>query len=142
MRMFLFVFVDETSDDFDLLLSTISDCPTLPLLKSMYAIVTTSLVELHRQLQVTMAYSLTCARQRYPGLDDQTVFWNVIRRNSEPRINPIGTCRNLAHSNSMEFDPDPPLATCYLDICMFSSGMMSANRHPALQYRKSVQDNM
>ena len=91
-----------------------------------------------RQMQVTIAHYPTYSMFRNPGYDDQTVFWKVIRQNKDPRIHPIGTCRNLdpVPSNSTYPDQDPPLTTCFLDICMFNSGMLR-DFDPEFKYCKS-----
>ena len=79
---------------------------------------------------------------RNPGLDDQAVFWKVIRQNSDPAINPIGMCRDVVtvplNSNSTDSDQDAPLTTCFLDICMFSSGMISGLYVPEFTYGRSL----
>jgi hypothetical protein len=77
---------------------------------------------------------------RNPGLDDQAVFWRVIRRSLDPPINPIGRCRHL---ESAPEAPDPilggnhtvlPLSTCDLDLCLFNSGMLSRLYVPEYTY--------
>ena len=81
---------------------------------------------------------LYCCRN--PGLDDQAVFWKVIRRSSDPPINPIGICKHLESAPRI---PDLilggnhtilPLSTCYLNLCLFSSGMLSRLYLPEYTY--------
>ena len=62
----------------------------------------------------------------------------MLRQNENPRINALGACWKLdpLSLNSTKYDANPPLTTCYLDICMFSSGMLSyCNKE--LKYRES-----
>ena len=74
----------------------------------------------------TRAHTRKQCQCRNPGLDDQIIFWRMIRENKDPPINAIGTCRNMdpVPSNSTHPHPDPPITTCFLDICMFASGML------------------
>ena len=65
---------------------------------------------------------------KFPGLDDQAVFWRVIRQSQDPPILPLGKCKH--HESppsppSSPSSPTPPLVTCVLDPCVFSSGMLS-----------------
>lgn len=81
-----------------------------------------------------------------PKLDDQAVFWHVIRRSSDPVIEPIGKCRhhNITSSNinsSSEIDAAVPLVTCFLDTCVFSSGMLSKIYIPEYTYGELL-DNL
>lgn len=91
------------------------------------------------QLISTLLY---CCRN--PGLDDQAVFWKVIRRSSDPPINPIGICKHLESAPRI---PDLilggnhtilPLSTCYLNLCLFSSGMLSRLYLPEYTYGASI----
>ena len=83
---------------------------------------------------------------RYPRLDDQAVFWKVIRSSSDPPVLPIGKCRHfidaddLAHlyQHSQQGHVHKKfLVSCMLDTCMFSSGMISNVYEPELTYGKS-----
>jgi hypothetical protein len=98
---------------------------------------------------------------KYPGLDDQAVFWRVIRQSTDPEIVPLGVCRDFdpASSDSKgsrllgegeekeggEKDKDKeaaiPLVTCRLDPCVFSSGMLSRVWIPEYTYEALV-DNV
>lgn len=62
------------------------------------------------------------AAPKYPRLDDQTIFWNIIRKSVDPPILPLGTCK---HYNNLHGSPRKELTTCFLDSCIFSSGMLS-----------------
>lgn len=76
---------------------------------------------------------------KYPGLDDQAVFWRVIRQARSPPVMPIGRCRHVnwtdesssapavagAAKGSVYSEASQPLVTCVLDACVFSSGMLS-----------------
>ena len=84
----------------------------------------------------------------YSGLDDQAVFWRVIRQNRNPPVMPIGKCRSVnwtAESasapqvpnfpkGSIYTDANQPLVTCVLDACVFSSGMLSKAWIPEYTY--------
>jgi hypothetical protein len=69
---------------------------------------------------------------RFPRLDDQAVFWRIIRQSKDPHVIPIQRCRH--------YQPDKPgLVTCMLDTCMFSSGMISEMYKPEMTYGKEKQ---
>jgi len=68
-------------------------------------------------------------------LDDQAVFWYVIRRSVDPPIYPLGRCRHVPDGEALKV-PVPaigkeskivpmkagaggPLVTCVLDSCVF-----------------------
>ena len=55
---------------------------------------------------------------RFPGLDDQTIFWNVIRSSVDPRIIPLPRCQHYSDSQRAA------LVSCPLDGCMFSAGAL------------------
>ena len=84
---------------------------------------------------------------RFPGLDDQAVFWRVIRQARSPPVMPIGQCRDVDWStekNAPDVAGHPkgtpysqasqPLVTCVLDPCVFSSGMLSRAWVPEYTY--------
>ena len=75
---------------------------------------------------------------RYPGMDDQSVFWTVIRKSKDPPIHPIGTCRHLESAPTVQLKNGSvtALSTCYLDSCLFSSGMLSDLYVPEYSYGK------
>ncbi len=76
---------------------------------------------------------------RHPKLDDQAVFWKVIRQSKDPAILPIGRCRNFNGVNDLLHDSKTNkkyLVTCVLDSCVFSSGMLSRLYVPELTYGK------
>lgn len=80
---------------------------------------------------------------RHPDLDDQTIFWQIIRKVEHPRVVPLPKCKHLQLSNTATTtaattttDSLPKSSTsyshhntvihsCMLDSCMFSSGMIS-----------------
>jgi hypothetical protein len=72
------------------------------------------------------------AAPKFPRLDDQAVFWRVIRQSKDPAINPIQRCHDFTTNN-----PKPFLVTCMLDSCVFSSGMISNMYVPELTYGKN-----
>lgn len=87
----------------------------------------------------------------FPGLDDQAVFWRVIRQNRSPvPVMPIGDCRNVdwakesatapevkGHAKGSEYSfSTQPLVTCVLDPCVFSSGMLSRAWVPEYTYEE------
>ena len=80
------------------------------------------------------------ATAKYPRLDDQAVFWKVIRTTKDPLNLPIGRCRHYnteqdkAHI-SKSFS-SKPLVSCMLDTCMFSSGMISNIYVPEFTYER------
>lgn len=81
------------------------------------------------------------AAPRHPRLDDQAVFWKVIRSSTSPPILPIGSCRDFNKPNDLKVQPMPGsslidkyLVTCDLDTCQFSSGMLSKKYEPELTY--------
>lgn len=56
-------------------------------------------------------------------VDDQTLFWNYIRKTHDPEIRPVGECSTAVY-NVSNFTANQ-LPTCFLDSCMFSMGMVS-----------------
>ena len=90
---------------------------------------------------------------RFPGLDDQAVFWRVIRQSVDPPVEPLGDCRNYHESNrflhaSLSDDgrrlasrtTKTPLVTCVLDPCVFSSGMLSRVWVPEYTYEALLEN--
>ena len=71
-------------------------------------------------------------------MDDQSVFWTVIRKSKDPPIHPIGTCRHLESAPTVQLKNGSvtALSTCYLDSCLFSSGMLSDLYVPEYSYGK------
>lgn len=69
------------------------------------------------------------------ALDDQAIFWSVIRRTTDPPIKPIGKCQHY-YSNAMKVKDEnsTTLVTCVLDNCVFSSGMLSRQWVPEFTY--------
>ena len=74
---------------------------------------------------------------KFAGLDDQAVFWRVIRQSVDPQIEPIGDCRHFSHHNEINAIP---LVTCVLDPCVFSSGMLSRVWVPEYTYEALLQN--
>eukprot|EP01032_Pedospumella_encystans_P035608 gene35608-40279_t len=81
------------------------------------------------------------AAPKYPRLDDQAIFWKVIRTSKKPAVLPIGKCRNFNSADDMAsmfrhhgHDHMKYLISCVLDTCMFSSGMISNVYEPELTY--------
>lgn len=81
---------------------------------------------------------------RYPRLDDQAIFWKVIRTSKKPAVLPIGKCRNFNSADDMAsmfshsgHHHTKYLISCVLDTCMFSSGMISNVYEPELTYGTS-----
>jgi hypothetical protein len=56
---------------------------------------------------------------RSPGLDDQTVFWNTVRRSKSPQIVSFPSCQD-----NMRTSDTSRLSMCGLDECQFNSGMI------------------
>lgn len=78
---------------------------------------------------------------RYPRLDDQAIFWKVIRTSKNPQVLPIGKCRNFNSADDLTHlyrhhahEHTRNLVSCYLDTCVFSSGMISNVYEPELTY--------
>jgi hypothetical protein len=99
-----------------------------------------SCLHFYTHLHSTQLISTLLQCCRNPGLDDQAVFWKVIRRSSDPPINPMGICKHLESAPKI---PDLilggnhtilPLSTCYLNLCLFSSGMLSRLYLPEYTY--------
>ena len=69
---------------------------------------------------------------KQPDLDDQTIFWKMIRQIKVPRINALKTCqdvtedefRSMKTSAKLENGDSSVVATCHLDECQFSAGML------------------
>lgn len=87
------------------------------------------------------------AAPNHPRLDDQAVFWKVIRSSVSPPILPIGHCRHFNTPDDLRQKPMPGtsidetdryLVTCDLDTCKFSSGMLSRKYVPELTYEMLV----
>lgn len=81
------------------------------------------------------------AHYRYPRLDDQAIFWKVIRSSKNPLVLPIGKCRNFNSADDLAsmfkhhgHDHTRYLVSCVLDTCVFSSGMISNVYEPELTY--------
>ena len=82
---------------------------------------------------------------RYPGLDDQAVFWRIIRQSTDPPVVPIGTCKHYNEDVAAQYDTSPanapvPLVTCVLDPCVFSSGMLSRVWVPEYTYEQLLEN--
>ena len=62
--------------------------------------------------------------REFPGLDDQSIFWSIIRRaDINPPVLPLPRC--IDYSNKSEHISDTrPIVTCALDGCMFSAGAL------------------
>jgi len=84
----------------------------------------------------------------YPGLDDQAVFWRIIRQSTDPPVVPIGACRHYSDAGAEGYDPvsgnaadaPVPLVTCVLDPCVFSSGMLSRVWVPEYTYEQLLEN--
>jgi hypothetical protein len=79
------------------------------------------------------------ASMRNLHLDDQAIFWTVIRQSIDPEILPLGMCGRDEYDLTV-FSINQ-LTTCYLDTCMFSSGMLSRQYIPEMTYGKFYTDN-
>eukprot|EP00605_Chrysophyceae_sp_TOSAG23-4_P000317 GSChrysophyteH1.ASY1.ANO1.362.1 assembled CDS len=88
---------------------------------------------------------------KYPGLDDQAVFWRVIRESNDPPIVPIGSCAHYDDAMEKQYDNIPennmgngvdkiPLVTCVLDPCVFSAGMLSRVWVPEFTYEELLKN--
>lgn len=78
---------------------------------------------------------------RHPRLDDQAIFWRVIRTSRDPPVLPIGKCRNFNTANDLasmyQYSTYKRyLISCVLDTCVFSSGMISRVYEPELTIGK------
>lgn len=87
----------------------------------------------------TAASGAVCCCRRYPRLDDQAIFWRVIRTSSDPPVLPIGKCRHFNTANDLASmyhyrSQRQYLVSCMLDTCVFSSGMISRVYEPELTY--------
>eukprot|EP01035_Chromulina_nebulosa_P018740 gene18740-24505_t len=76
------------------------------------------------------------ASNNYPKLDDQAIFWNVIRHTIDPIIIPLGKCNKLSSSDHMSYSNK--LTTCHLDPCVFSAGMISKVYVPEYTYEELI----
>jgi len=79
-------------------------------------------------------------------LDDQAIFWHVLRTSSDPALLQLGRCRNYEGKDSVEPGVTnlyrvgaDHLVTCYLDECLFSSGMLSRQWVPEMTYEMLVE---
>jgi len=77
------------------------------------------------------------AAPKHPRLDDQAIFWNVIRKSVDPPILPLGTCKHYNNPNELI---RKELTTCFLDTCVFSSGMLSNKWVPEYTYDTLLQN--
>lgn len=76
--------------------------------------------------------SISIAPQ-FGNLDDQSIFWILMRKIFDPPIHTVGKCRNvednensvLYNSSSTFSSPRRNVVACALDACMFSSGMIN-----------------
>ena len=88
---------------------------------------------------VKLWYDAFSAVPNYEGLDDQAVFWKVIRSSHDPPVIALGSCRNFVRDGSAKMK-NASLTTCFLDPCVFSSGMISrkAARQKNLRIPKQI----
>lgn len=74
--------------------------------------------------------SVLLEARRFPKLDDQTVFWNVVRNSALPAIFNFDTCGETKHKVKLRqpqnatLDPSLTLRMCGLDNCLFSCSVM------------------
>lgn len=65
----------------------------------------------------------------YPDVDDQTVFWRVMKNSMRPPIKPLGHCRDIDDDNQLVLFNSTlkqrNMVACTLDTCLFSSGMVN-----------------
>ena len=79
-------------------------------------------------------------------LDDQAIFWRVVRTSADPIVLQLGRCRNYEGKNSVEAgvtnvyrEGVDHLVSCYLDECLFSSGMLSRRWVPEMTYETLIE---
>lgn len=106
---------------------------------------------LHDPVSISAASLSVFFADRFRGLDDQAVFWHVIRRSTDPPVYPLGKCRHVQDGELLKVSVPPvgkdttivpmhvggdagPLVTCVLDSCTFSSGMISRLYLPEYTY--------
>jgi hypothetical protein len=65
---------------------------------------------------------LLVAMVKTPEMDDQSVFWTMVRNRTKLMIHHEGKCRHLLEEDRS--NANQTLVTCVLDPCLFSSGMM------------------
>jgi hypothetical protein len=63
-----------------------------------------------------------CAKN--PSLDDQSIFWKVLRNASHPSVHSLGLCRDDVSAASTAASKDI-FTSCILDTCLFNSGALS-----------------
>eukprot|EP00981_Chlorochromonas_danica_P008689 scaffold2270_cov242-Ochromonas_danica.AAC.3 len=85
------------------------------------------------------------AAPKYPRLDDQAIFWKVLRSSQDPPILPLEKCRHFDRVEDQMASYQKTtgrryLTTCYLDTCIFSSGMLSRKYIPELTYEMLVEN--
>lgn len=68
--------------------------------------------------QIFIVYS-----HRKRDLDDQSIFWTMLRQRKDPPVLFSGKCRDLEPPVEGSKN-ESTLRTCVLDPCLFSSGMM------------------
>ena len=64
---------------------------------------------------------------KHPNLDDQSVFWQLIRQLKSPTmsVKPLKKCNDQAFNSSVSnIENAPHLTTCHLDGCVFSVGAL------------------
>lgn len=74
------------------------------------------------------------AAPKYPRLDDQAIFWKIIRKSQDPPIKHLGYCNEI--NKDLIIDKNY-LTSCMLSTCAFSSGMISDRYIPELTYGKA-----
>ena len=79
----------------------------------------------------------------YPGIDDQTIFWNTIRVSKTVKIRPLPGCPNSTAGPVVRFqgvaaDVASDWTTCGLDVCLFSSGSVST-KEDYLSYSQALE---
>lgn len=78
---------------------------------------------------------------RSPALDDQAVFWKLIRRSADPAVLPLDKCRHFNSAQDLQDRQTKSggqyLVSCVLDTCSFSSGMLSRVYVPEFTYGRN-----
>ena len=66
------------------------------------------------------------AMEKNGKLDDQAIFWSVLRRSTDPAVNYFRNCSDLSPN---DFSINEKLTICPLNLCKFNSGSYISHIH-------------
>jgi hypothetical protein len=70
---------------------------------------------------------------QFKDIDDQTIFWKLIRSGPDIPITSVGQCDRQQQANIIP-SPSSTIVTCHLDGCLFSAGSISYHKNHGSGY--------